>query len=226
MTLADLIRRFRAMAKDEYTPYLWSDAFVTDKLNDAQVEAVVRGRLLLEDANAAMCSIAVTAGQASYTLHAKLYELVRVAFKPAGSTKSMLLSIVTREWLDNRFDDWRDWIGQDSSVLRFVIQDEGRLRMVPAPATDGQPMIEAYRLPLASMTADSDEPEIHEASQEHLIEYAMAFAFRVPDAESFDPNRAQDAEDKFAEHFGLPVNSDLRRSTREDVQQLTAVYPS
>jgi hypothetical protein len=39
----------------------------------------------------------------------------------------------------------------------------------------------------------------------------------VPDAETFDPNRAALAEQAFTRYFGLLPDSDLRRRTREDV---------
>lgn len=53
----------------------------------------------------------------------------------------------------------------------------------------------------------------------HLVEWALHKAFSVPDAEFFDPNRAQIAEAKFIDYFGERPDSDLRRITREDVPQ-------
>ena len=48
MTLQDLIRRFRTLAFDREIPPFWPDADVRDWLNDAQAQAAVRGRLLLD----------------------------------------------------------------------------------------------------------------------------------------------------------------------------------
>lgn len=225
MTLADLIRRFRALTKDEVEPYLWSDQNVTDWLNDAQVLAAVRGRLLLEDMDPALCAITVAAGTANYQLHPKLYELVRVAFKANGS-RSSRLKIVTREWMDSRFSNWRDWdVWQTiDSCQRYAIQDEGRLRIAPMPSEDGQLLIEGYRTPLAAMADPDDVPEIHEASHVYLIQHALACAFRVPDSEVFDADRSRDADRAFTEHFGPSVDADMRRSTREDTPQVVAVH--
>lgn len=226
MNLQDLIRRFRVLSKDEIAPYFWSDLTVTDLLNDAQTEAATRGRLLLEDADPAVCAIQVTADTASYPLHPSLYELVRIAFKATSASESNALKLVTREWLDSRYWNWRDWgsLGHGGSNCRFVVQDEMRLRMVPPPGEDGQLRIEGYRIPLAPMALPDDKPEIHEASQVHLLQGALARAFSIPDSEAFDPERARRAEGAFTEHFGLPVDSDLRRSTRKDADQVNRTY--
>ena len=85
-------------------------------------------------------------------------------------------------------------------------------------------MIEVYRLPLAPMALDTDTPEIHAASHEHLLQHVLHRAFSVPDAETFDRDRAKLAEDAFAIRFGLSVDADMRRSTREDADQTNWVY--
>ncbi|MDN5539966.1 MAG: hypothetical protein L0H08_23745, partial [Comamonas sp.] len=78
MNLEDLIASFREDSSDEVEPYLWGDDTVTRWLNEAQDEAAVRGRLLLDDSTPAVTTIAVSAGQASYQLHAKVYEIAHL----------------------------------------------------------------------------------------------------------------------------------------------------
>lgn len=85
--------------------------------------------------------------------------------------------------------------------------------------------IEAYRLPAKVMSAPGHEPEIHEASHEHLIQWALHKAFSVPDSEAFDPQRATKAEDAFTAYFGPLPDSDMRRITREDTPHTVKVHP-
>lgn len=227
MTLADLIRRFRTLAGDTKAPQFWKDPDITDWLNDAQVQACVRGRLLLEDANPAVCQIAIEAGSHTYPLHAKVYELVDLRFKPTNASRALRLKLVSREWLDGNVRCWRDaddWHHMDSGA-RYVIQGETSLRIVPVPAETGVLTIEAYRLPMAPMQAPADAPEIHEASHEHLINWALHKAFSVPDSEAFDPQRATKAEDAFTAYFGPLPDSDMRRITREDTPHTVKVHP-
>ncbi|MNV63001.1 hypothetical protein D3C71_1555760 [compost metagenome] len=84
--------------------------------------------------------------------------------------------------------------------------------------------LEGYRLPLAALEQDSDEPEIHKGHHRHLVDWALHRAFSVPDADTFDPKRAGDAEAAFAAYFGLPPDSDMRRTTRHDQDHQTTVY--
>ena len=227
MNLDDLTRRFRALAKDTVEPNLFSAEDVADWLTDAEAQAAIRARLLLDDYTPAVCVVPVVAGTHSYKLHAKLYELVTVRFKATGATRSVPLNLVTREWLNDNVRDWRDaddWHHMDY-CHRYAVQSETGLRIVPVPAEAGELLIEGYRLPLKPLANEYDKPEIHEASHEKLIYWALHRAFSVSDAEAFDPQRAQEAREEFERHFGSPVDADLRRSTRTDQVQHNTAYP-
>ena len=221
MTLADLIRRFLTLAGDTKAPQFWKDADITDWLNDAQVQACVRGRLLLEDANPAMCVIDIEADRHTYPLHRNLYELVRLDYKAAGESCSTPIKMVSREWLDDKQPQWRDV----HRATRYAIQGETSIRLVSTPLTAGVLTIEAYRLPRKAMLSEYDTPEIHQASHEHLIQWALHKAFSVPDSEAFDPQRSGLAERAFTAYFGLLPDSDMRRMTREDTPQTIKVHP-
>jgi hypothetical protein len=229
MTLADLIRRFRVLAHDTAQPYFWDTANVVDWLNDAEAQACVRGRLLPEDANPAVCQVVVTAGTHTYPLHPSVYELVRVMFHPtAPGGRRSLMRLQSREWLDANYPDWReadDWHHMDGGV-RYLVQNDTSVRIVPMPAEAGTLTVEAYRLPLEPMALPDpaspggpvrDTPEIHAAHHEHLVLWALHKAFSVPDSEAFDPARSEKAERGFTAYFGPLPDSDMRRTTREDV---------
>lgn len=223
MTLKDLIRRFRVLAKDQYEPYFWQDEEITDWLNDAQEQACVRGRLLLEDADPALCVIDLVPGQHTYPLDKRVYELVDVRLK-TGSNTVVEPKIVSRGWLDTNVRDWREPDTWRNHCARYLIQNETSVRIVPTPQEAGTLSIEAYRLPMASMQDDADEPEIHQASHEHLIQWALHRAYSVSDAEVFDAQRSALAEMNFTAYFGLLPDSDMRRITREDTPQVNQVH--
>lgn len=227
MNLEQLRRRFRVLAKDTVEPFLYADDDIADWLTDAEAQACMRGRLLLDDYTPSVCVVPVVAGTHSYKLHAKLYELVLVRFKATGDTRSDPVRLVSREWLDENERDWRDadnW-SYTSASRRYAVQSETGLRIVPAPDVAGELLIEGYRLPLKPLANDTDRPEIHEASHEKLVQWALYRAFSVPDSESFDPQRSENAQAEFTRHFGLPVDADLRRSTRTDQVQHNTAYP-
>ena len=227
MNLEQLRRRFRVLAKDTVEPFLYADDDIADWLTDAEAQACMRGRLLLDDYTPSVCVVPVVAGTHSYKLHAKLYELVLVRFKATGDTRSDPVRLVSREWMDDNVRDWRDadnW-SYTSASRRYAVQSETGLRIVPAPDVAGELLIEGYRLPFKPLANDTDKPEIHEASHEKLVQWALYRAFSVPDSESFDPQRSENAQAEFTRHFGLPVDADLRRSTRTDQVQHNTAYP-
>lgn len=222
MTLEELIASFREDATDKVQPFLWEDETVTRWLNEAQDEAAVRGRLLLDDSTPAVTTIAVTAGQASYQLHAKVYEIAHLQWQPsAAAHRAQPVELVTREWLDRKHPGWR--VRLDCDAL-YAIQSEGALRLVPTPREAGTLVLEAYRLPMKAMVNDTDKPEIHAASHAYLVYWALHRAFSQPDSDGFDPQRAATAEAAFTGYFGARPDADLRRATRHDEPQVNATY--
>jgi len=213
MTLQDLIRRFRVLSNDKVLPYFWEDAEVKDWLNDAQAQAAVRGRLLREDADPAVCRIALQAGQSTYALHEAVFELISVRLVLASGDRPRAVELVSREWLDAHMADWRECV----DPVRFAIQDDTQLRLVGGFEAGDVLALECYRLPLKAMTELTDKPELHQAHHEHLILWPLHKGFDIPDTEAFDPKRSDSAEAGFTAYFGPMPDSDLRRMTRQDV---------
>ena len=222
MNLEQLIAQFRIDADDLVQPYLWPDEWVAQWLTEAVSEATVRGRLLYEAANPAVCQIAVEASAATHELHKSLFELVHLRFQATGAATSSVLSIKAREELDRIRPGWRD----ETGTPRYAVQDDTRITLVPRPEVAGTLHVEGYRLPLKALANDTDKPEIHEAHHRHLVHWALHRAFTKPDSETIDPQRAATAEAAFTRYFGIAPDSDMRRSTRHDeVQTNKAVSP-
>ena len=221
MNLEQLIQQFRVDADDLVQPYLWPDEWVAPWLAEAVSEAAVRGRLLFEAADPAICEIAVTAGVATYPLHKSLYELEHLRFKATGSTTSDRVHLKTREELDHIRPDWRD---RTDSRPRFAIQDDTRITLVDRPSVDGTLFVEGYRVPLNPLANDNDKPEINQAHHRHLVHWALYRAFSKPDADGADPTKAARAEANFTKYFGIAPDADLRRSTRSDEVQTNKAF--
>ena len=221
MNLEQLTAQFRVDADDTVTnPPLWADEWIAAWLTEAQAEAAIRGRLLYEAANPDVCSVAVTAGAATYQLHKSLYELGHLRFKATGATRSEPLHLANREELDRLRPDWRDEQGSPE----YAIQDDTRITLVPRPTADGTLHLEGYRVPLKALENDTDKPELNESHHRHLVHWALHRAFSKPDAETIDPTRAATAEAAFTRYFGQRPDSDLRRATRSDVPQTNKVF--
>ena len=219
MTLDDLIRRFRVLSLDNVTPPFWADEDITDWLNEAQNEACIRARLIREDELEAVCSIALTPGTHTYALNPLVYEIISLWIKPASGRKRPV-KLRSREWLDHHLPEWRDC----TRPAEIAIQDDTTVRIVGAVEAGDTLELECYRLPLRPMANDTNKPEIHTMHHAHLIDWALHRAFSVPDAETFDPNRAALAEQAFTRYFGPLPDSDMRRITRHDQQHHNEVW--
>ena len=215
-----MIRRFRVAARDTVEPFLFPTEDVTDWLNEAQNEACIRARLIREDELEAVCRITLAAGQHTYPLHPKVYELISVRLKPANGDRPRDLRLVSREWLDAERPCWRD----DDRPACYAIQNDTSLRIVGATAPGDELLLECYRLPMRALSLDTQRPEIHEAHHAHLVQWALHRAFSIPDAEMFDAQRAEKAEREFSSYFGLMPDADMRRITRHDVAHHNATF--
>ena len=220
MNLEQLIQQFRVDADDLTEPHFWDAEWIAAWLTEAVNEAAVRGRLLYEAANAAVCQIAVVASAATHELHKSLFELVHLRFQATGSATSSVLSIKAREELDRIRPGWRD----ETGTPRYAVQDDTRITLVPRPEVAGTLHVEGYRVPLKPLANDTDKPEIHEAHHRHLVHWALHRAFTKPDSETIDPQRAAAAEAAFTRYFGPSPDADLRRSTRHDEVQTNKAF--
>ena len=220
MNLEQLRQQFRIDADDLEQPYLWEDEWIAAWLTEAQDEAAIRGRLLMDDYTPALTQIPVTAGVSSYALHPKLYEIAVIEFVPAtGYVQPVYLT--SREKLDRDRNGWRN---EPAGIPRSAIQTDNRIRLVPVPSVNGTLRLEAYRLPLKALVNDNDKPEIHEAHHRHLVHWALHRAFSKPDSEAIDKDRAALAEAAFTDYFGRRPDADLRRSTRHDEVQTNKAF--
>lgn len=213
MTRDDLTKTFRVDVQDTVKPYLFDDSTVHGWLAEAETEAVIRGRLLHESSNPAVCEITVEVGTSVYPLHPSLYEIDSIALRQTGAARREPVKLVSTEWLDDKVRDWRDLDGTPV----YAVQNETSIRLVPRPLVAGTLLMECYRLPLKSLAdAGTAKPEIHHVHHRYLVDWALFRALSLPDSETMDLGRAEVSERRFTGYFGTRPDSDLRRVTRED----------
>lgn len=221
MKRADLIAEFRSITRDVVKDYFFDDRDIERWLAQAEEEAAIRGRLLHESENPALCEIAVTAGVATYRIHSDLVEPDFIGIVEPGCGRRRPLVLTSTEELDRCMPDWRDRSGR----VEYVVRDDVRLRLVPRPTTDATLALEGFRLPMNGLSCGRDEPEIHRAHHRYLVFWALYRGLSQPDAETLNVEQAADAEAKFTAYFGRRPDSDLRRSTRQDEPHHNVAWP-
>lgn len=233
MTLSELIADYRFLSQDKQRDPFATDYDLRRLFKEAEDEAAIRGRLILETENEDVCRIPIVAATASYALHIALFELVYVAFVD-GDGKRTKLYLTSTEALDtdqrelqsflclfnpyseyasytSLLEDWRD----KTDTPRAAIQTDRHLRLVPTPDVSGTLHIEGYRTPIGSIGSN---PEIATAHHRHLIQWVIYRVFGISDYAGLqiDPERSTAALSEFENYFGRRPDSGLRRETRHD----------
>lgn len=214
MTLQQLIDQFRSDVDDRIEDYLFSDADVIGWLNEAEREAALRANLIFDATTSAVCEIAVTAGTNVYPMHSAIFVIERASFLADGADAedAVVLDIVGRLELNRLRPNWRTTEEAPSTL----IVDDKTVQIGCLPSENGTLSLEVYRAPLTPMVlgdGDPMSPEIALEHHRHLVEWAKYRAFSRPDAEVFDPKRAEQAEAIFTRQFGPRPDADQRRAT-------------
>lgn len=224
MTLQQLIDQFRSDVDDRIATYLFSDADVIGWLNEAEEEAALRANLLFDATTSEICDIAVTAGTSLYALDPRVFVIERASFLATGedAENAIVLDLRDRLSVDRTRPSWRT---TEMEPVELIV-DETKVQLACLPASSGTLSLEVYRAPLEPMAlGDGDVyPEIAPLHHRHLVEWAKYRAFSRPDAEVFDPKRAETAEANFTKKFGLRPDADMRRAAYEDQQHRTRAW--
>lgn len=201
MTLEDLITEFRGRATDTVAPYLFSDDEITRWINEAESEAAIRARLIVDTTE-----IDVSAGDPVCDLPEKLFDIRYAELRNTGGERFEVIAS-SRQGLDAARPGWRTRAARPCEY----VHDDKALMLGAVPDADYTLALEFFREPAYPLTNDTDEPEIHARHHVHLVEWALHKAYSKPDAETQNPGEAVKAEQTFTQYFGRRPNADTRR---------------
>lgn len=215
MTFADLLTLLRIRLDDTAQPYLYEDAGCAEALNDAQRQAAIRKRLILDNSTPDLCVFAVTAvaddtGCLSVAMHPRMLA-VRTA-RYTGQCRPLILT--TLKVMDRDYPTWPDATA-DTPTHLIVDRETGKVDLWPTPAASGTLTLAVWRSPLEDEeceTADFDvEPVIDETFHRDLLDWAEHWLYLTKDGEGGDPQRAKAAEERFTAKFGrLPSAHEIK----------------
>lgn len=196
MKLGKIIELFRIAADDLTQPYLWPDQEVISYAVDAENEACRRARLLVDSSTAAICQHTAAIGATSITLDPRVIFVRRAIV----SGKTSPLSRANMRDLDDNHPGWESHTGTIEALV--TDWETGKLRLYRIPTVESVINTTVVRLPLTSMNDFEDTPEINARFHEGLINWMLHRAYMKPDKETFDSERAEEAEKRFILEFG------------------------
>lgn len=200
MKAGKLLSIWRQEVEDTEKPYLWGDDEFLDYLNDAEVEAARRARLLVDSSTASICTITidaadVAAGTAEYDLSPKVIAVRRAKSSERGTP----LARATRKDLDDSYPGWEDHTG---AIEAFITEDTGKILFWRIPDTTQTISLTVVRDPVNEMNDLEDSPEIQERYHRSLLYWVKYRAYMKPDSEAFNSELAQLNEQMFEREFG------------------------
>jgi hypothetical protein len=157
ITLYDILYIARRSFLFDSTPeYKWTDKELTTMANLAEREACSRALLIKDKTTAAYCSIAVTAGTATYTLDQKVLRIERAKL----ALEDEPIDQITKEELDVIQPDWQSPTATGDTPKYLIAEADWKLTLVPTPIVNDTLALEVSRLPKYDMAV----PEIGPAS--------------------------------------------------------------
>lgn len=199
MTKAELISFARIVLDDTVEPYLWSDTELTQYLQEAEMEAAERGKLLIEEDTTAYCEIDLVDGTAVYDLDSLVFDVD----KARVDGQAGYLSRTSCERLDEERPGWEDYEGTPTHY--YLIGS--KIRVVPTPATDGTLDMVVFRHPTNPM---GTSPEIPARHHYRLLDWVGFRAYNKRDADTYDPVKAKGFEKAFEESFGRRWSAEMQ----------------
>lgn len=185
MTLSDIRDLCRVKLQDTKKPYLWSNDFLNEKINEAEREACIRARLIT-DVSSNVTSIELTTTEKRYPLDPVVLDVIDCALES----------------------------NPDSPIVGWTLT-ETELVFAEYPKSADNLLMTVVRLPIQGMSEDEDEPEIRSHHHALLVDWVMSEAYMVHDSDGFDPNAAITHLQIFERNFGYRPTANVQRKHRE-----------
>lgn len=212
MNLKQLLSRTRSLADDIVTggAELWTDEQLTDYLNEAELEACIRGKLIQELETPA-CQLALVDEKRIYDLNPLVLDVLAARLR--GQDEDLERAAIEAVRFGRRnpgrptaYALMND--GSETAGPKLVFD-----RAAPEGTTDILDL-HIHRRPLFPLEAEDDEPEIGIVHHDALPYWALHLAFLHRDTDAEDPQRSADMAARFTARFGFRVDANVARKQR------------
>lgn len=202
MDLSEVLTMLRVDLDDTVEEYLWSTEELTGYIDQGYKEFARVTRILTDQSTAAVAEATVTANDSWVTLDPRVLEVRRAYLVTADV-----------ELAKANFNQapMKETFSKPSYYISDQVKD--KVRLIPGPTANDTLRMNVVRLPLQDL-ADDPVLEFDDRRYWQIINsFAAALAWRNPDVDTFDVNRAQEAENRFyakAEEVRVEVENRTR----------------
>jgi hypothetical protein len=200
----------RELLGDTRPPYFWSDVELEVYLNEAQVEACRRARLLVDSTTAAVCQVAITIDTQDFALDPRVIMVRRAKL----ANESFPLTRKSQAALDEEYPGW-DTDSSSTPSFYFADANSAKISLYPKADTADTLHMTVVREPLVEMNDDEDTPEIPARYHYSLLHWALHRAYMKPGSETFNDKESATALAMFEVEFGRRRSADVERFEAE-----------
>jgi hypothetical protein len=210
LNLGELLTLARLRLDDIEEPYLWSDEFLVESINRAEVEAAERSYLLKDRT----ITLDYVAGQGEVTLDPSILYVEQLTV--TGTSKPLLATSVNE--LNLRSPGWSAGTAERPTCYA---REDRQLVLIPTPTLNGELRFVVTRTPLKSMVSDGDEPEIDPPHHEALLYFVCHEAYSHNDADGENYDRAKEYLAQFSAIFRRRRKARFNRMNQDHVKNST-----
>lgn len=207
MNTSELYDEFRQRVRDVSKPYFWTDTEVFRYMNEAY-RMFVRLTGGIPDVTSDEAKIQVTAGEKFADISPLVLRVMTAQLASNGNVVNVVNSTDTGA-LTSRSD-----YGQVRSLasdnvegpVRFMVigLERTKVKLINVPVVNDTIEMEIYRLPLDKLTDKGQElPDVQEEHHIYLVDWMEHLAYLKHDADTFDPQASNAAEDRFKSYCSM-----------------------
>lgn len=193
MTPNDLYLAFRADVVDVAAPYLWSDEEVWRYMNDAYMTfwRKVGG---IPDFTSTACSVPIVAGVEASRLNPSILRIMSASRASDFGKVEIINSTDLGRLRSSDYGQMKEVrLDKAAGQVRYMVigMQKNQVRWVQVPEKDDVCNLVIHRLPLESLTPQSEEiDELEEIHHSRLLLWMKHLAYLKQDAETFDKGRS------------------------------------
>lgn len=205
MTTQELIDLFRGLSADNEYKFLYSDETLVRLAAEAEKEAAVRARLLVDSITPDLCVYDIAKDTQYRSLDPRIVFVRRVKL----GSKEIPLTKIHRKDLDLYAPGWEDMPADDTTSYCLNYQS-GRIYFHSRLPADDTIRLTVVREPLAplALSGPAINPEIPAYYHEKLVYWMFWRALSTRDVEEkYDPIVAKENYNQFELVFGPPLRA-------------------
>lgn len=203
MNAGQVIKDWRDQTKQKSIPYLIDDSEAFSYLNEAQMEAARRGRLLIDSTTSGIAQVDVSSGSPVVDIDSRIISIRRIRL--ASSSRPLAKRTVRQ--MDEQFPGWDTATTVSQPFVVVTDYQSDALFLYPAPKADDVLLMTVAREPLYVLARNSDDIEFSSRYVSGLIEWMKYRTYMNEDTDMFDAKKAAFSLAAFEAEFGQSIGA-------------------